>query len=630
MKIRHKLVFLVVIYISGIIIIALLSLYGWRRTAQIQDSVTMGVELQLKSREVQSLMKDIVFDLFVPEMYGHIRSLTYSPRSAVTLKQWQESVIAYNRIFNDFMISDHFPGKNEGLIRDQYYTALRMNTKAMSMLSHIEKILILINDEYASEENLYSAMMRDEALTPFFAELREASYYFKNSFESFMNHFIRSLNEEADRIQKNTYWFFLITTGCILLFSILFTLYLSKNLTLKLSLMEKAFRKVSYGDFSGKLSIISKDEFGAFSITFNELINDLKENVNNILNLTRDIGSFISDKSELSDLYNLVAGAVVQDTSADTAVLVKSEMNNSFQIVAVKGNQLSDKTMNQLLSIISNKVYRPNSLFTLNNTDIELSQSVIKSLLIVPLTVEGKNHGLLISVKTTSEDGFSDLGITRFSTFAEYVSLTLDNFFKYKELIERREAQYQALQSQVQPHFLYNILTVILGLNRKSDRAGIVATVTALKEMLRYIQSQNRWTSIEQECNFIKQYCSLQKIRFGDRFSYQIEFDEEAGNFQIPRLLLQPLLENSVIHGIEPLEKNGIVNLTCIGRRYRGEPGVIIHITDNGVGFDSSELKERSNVGIMNVEERLKLTFPESVLTITSKPGEGTVVKIEI
>ncbi|MCK5202163.1 MAG: hypothetical protein KAR21_27610, partial [Spirochaetales bacterium] len=64
----------------------MLSLYGWRRTEQIQQSVTTGVELQLKSREVQSLMKDIVFDLFVPEMYGHIRSLTYSPRSAVTLK----------------------------------------------------------------------------------------------------------------------------------------------------------------------------------------------------------------------------------------------------------------------------------------------------------------------------------------------------------------------------------------------------------------------------------------------------------------------------------------------------------------------------------------------------------------
>ena len=101
MKIKHKLVILIVIYISGIIFISLLSLYGWRRTEQIQQSVTMGVDLQLKSREVQSLMKDIIFDLFVPEMYGHIRSLTYSPRSAVTIKQLQEAVFEYNTIFNN-------------------------------------------------------------------------------------------------------------------------------------------------------------------------------------------------------------------------------------------------------------------------------------------------------------------------------------------------------------------------------------------------------------------------------------------------------------------------------------------------------------------------------------------------
>ncbi len=630
MKIKHKLVILIVIYISGIIFISLLSLYGWRRTEQIQQSVTMGVDLQLKSREVQSLMKDIIFDLFVPEMYGHIRSLTYSPRSAVTIKQLQEALIDYNTIFNNFMTQDSFLEGNKEIIRDQYFTAIRMNTRAMSMMDRIEDILIVIREQYHSEENLYSAMQKDEALIPFFTEIQEASYYFKNSFESFMNYFIKSLNDEAERIRTRIYLFFIVMTGLILSFSIIFTLYLSRDLTTKLTLMKGAFRNVSHGDFSKKLSINSNDEFGAFTVTFNELLNDLKENVNNILNLTRDIGSFISDKSDLIDLYNLVAAAVVQDTSADISVVLKYEITGKFQLVAVSGEALTEEDKIKLMSIVSDRVYRPNSLFTLNADNNEISESLFKSLLAAPLVVDGKNYGLLVSIKTRSNNEFSDLGITRFSTFTEYVSLTLDNYFKYKELIERREAQYQALQSQVQPHFLYNILTVILGLNRKDDRAGIIATVTALKDMLRYIQSQNRWTSIEQECRFIEQYCSLQKIRFGARFSYSIEFDEEAGSFQIPRLLLQPLLENSVIHGIEPMEKNGIVSLKCMGRRFRGETGVIISIEDNGVGFDSSKLKEQSNVGIMNVEERLKLTFPESALTFSSKPGKGTVVKIEI
>ncbi len=630
MKIRHKLVFLVVIYISGIITVALLSLYGWRRTAEIQVSVTKGVELQLQSREVQSLMKDIVFDLFVPEMYGHIRSLTYSPRSAVTITQWHDAVLEYNKIFNEFMVQQSFLESNQGIKRDQYFTAIRMNTRAMSMLDRIEDILKVVRDQYSSEQNLYGAMQKDEALIPFFAEIREASYYFKNSFESFMNYFIKSLNDEAARVRKDIYLLFLITTGLILGFSIIFTLYLSRDLTSKLRRMENAFRKVSYGDFSGKLNISSRDEFGDFTKTFNELLNDLKENVGNILNLTRDIGPFISDKSELIDLFNLVAGAVVQDTSADTAAVLISDVNGRLHLGAMKGAGFSESDMEYFLELVSGRVYRPNTHFILNDTDSEISGTIIRSLLAAPLIVEGKNYGLLVAVKTRTSEIFSDLGITRFVTFTEYVSLTLDNFFKYRELIERREAQYQALQSQVQPHFLYNILTVILGLNRKDDRAGIVKTVTALKEMLRYIQSRNRWTSVEQECHFIEQYCSLQKIRFGTRFDYSIEFDREAGSFQIPRLLLQPLLENSVIHGIEPLEENGFVSLKCISRRHRGEPGVVITIEDNGVGFDSSKLDEKSNIGILNVKERLYLTFPESLLSITSSPGAGTVVRIEI
>ncbi|MCK5673381.1 MAG: hypothetical protein KAH95_08385, partial [Spirochaetales bacterium] len=440
MKIRHKLVILIIIYISGIISIALLSLYGWQRTEQIQQSVTMGVELQLKSREVQSLMKDIIFDLFVPEMYGHIRSLTYSPRSAATIKQLQEAVFDYNTIFNNFMTQDNFLEGNKGLIRDQYFTAIRMNTRAMSMMSRIEDILIVIREQYHSEENLYSAMQKDEALIPFFAEIQEASYYFKNSFESFMNYFIKTLNEEAERVRQSIYLFFIIMTGLILTFSIIFTLYLSRDLTTKLTLMNGAFRNVSYGDFSKKLNINSNDEFGAFTVTFNELLNDLKENVNNILNLTRDIGSFISDKSELTDLYNLVAGAVVQDTSADIAAVLISENNGKFQFVACNGTALSEEEKDKLLDLVSNRVYRPNSLFTLNANDKELNDSIFKSLLAAPLMVEGKKYGLLVSIKTISKDRFSDLGVTRFSTFTEFVSLALDNFFKYKELIERREA----------------------------------------------------------------------------------------------------------------------------------------------------------------------------------------------
>ena len=128
----------------------------------------------------------------------------------------------------------------------------------------------------------------------------------------------------------------------------------------------------------------------------------------------------------------------------------------------------------------------------------------------------------------------------------------------------------------------------------------------------------------------MEQYCHLQKTRFGERFNYSIKVDEKARHFQIPRLLFQPLVENSIIHGIEPLEEGGLVEIIVCSTRVLGEKGIDLIIRDNGVGFDSENMDRRMNVGLLNVQQRLKIAFPESLFQITSKPGKGTEVKIEI
>ena len=201
---------------------------------------------------------------------------------------------------------------------------------------------------------------------------------------------------------------------------------------------------------------------------------------------------------------------------------------------------------------------------------------------------------------------------------------------KYKELIEKREAQYQALSSQVQPHFIYNVMSGILGLNSLGDSEGIKRTVEALKGMLRYIQSKNNWTSIEEEFEFLKQYLMLQKIRFGDRLDFEIVLDEQVRNLQIPRLLLQPLVENSVIHGIEPLEEGGLLKLKAVEVRRSGEKGADIVIEDNGLGFDASEFEKKVNIGLSNVRQRLQIAFPDGSFGLESKPGAGTRIELKI
>ncbi len=153
MKFRHKLLSLMMIYITGIVFVTGLTVYGWTKTSEIQNSVALGTALQVKSREVQSLMKDIVFDLFAPKIYGQLRSLTYSPRSAVTLRQWQNAVFEYKKIFREFMEMNFFLNSEDEFIQDQYLTALTMNDQAMNMLTRMEEILVIMREEYRSAEN---------------------------------------------------------------------------------------------------------------------------------------------------------------------------------------------------------------------------------------------------------------------------------------------------------------------------------------------------------------------------------------------------------------------------------------------------------------------------------------------
>lgn len=630
MKIRHKLIILMLFYIIGFSTVAFMSIQSRIKAEEIQNSINLGADLQLKSREVQSHMKDIVFNLFAPKMYNQLRSLTFSPRSAVTIKQFQKSVLLYNQTFDRFMKLDHFFREDNNLIRDQYFTAITMNERAMEMLSSMEVTLIILRSQYRTVNNLYNAMQKEESLNPFFNEFQETSYYFKNSFESFMNYFINSIREEGIRIQKRMDLIFILTSVLILIISLTFTLLLSRDLVGKLKKVETSFRMVSKGNFSFKVDIHSKDEFGTLAETFNELVIDLKENVNSILNLTKDIGSFISDRSDVDELYDLVAVAIIQDTAADAVLILRSEKDGSFNKVAHKGKTLSDLEETKITQYITMQITPHNRQIYIRDASKELELNEINSVLAVPLMVGGKSFGYLISIKRTAGEYFSDLGFTRLATFAEFASLTIDNYFKYQELIERRDAKYQALQSQVQPHFLYNVLGVILGLNRIGETEKITETVSALKDMLRYIQSQNNWTSLEEECKFIEQYCLLQKIRFGDRISYTITVDDNARNFQIPRLILQPLIENSIIHGLEPLEKGGELIIKCESTRIRGEKGITVYIRDNGIGFDSENMDRKMNVGLLNVGQRLKIVYPDSIFSIKSQINKGTTVRIEI
>ncbi|MFD0716039.1 sensor histidine kinase [Paenibacillus sp. GCM10027626] len=201
---------------------------------------------------------------------------------------------------------------------------------------------------------------------------------------------------------------------------------------------------------------------------------------------------------------------------------------------------------------------------------------------------------------------------------------------EYKATLAQRNAEYRALQSQIQPHFLYNTLNGFIGLNRIGEKKQLEEAILSLSGMLRYILEENQWTDIKHEFLFLTKYAVLQQLRFQDKLTIVINHDDHVADFGIPKLLFQPILENAIIHGIEPDDKDNEIQVLAFEAVRHGEAFVCIEIRDDGVGFDTLAQPPQSHIGISNVRARLQLVYPDAVLNVQSIPGSGTRVIIMI
>ncbi len=646
MRIRSKLILLSIIFILGMFSMIGLAVRTWRQMEQVNSYIEQGVELQVKSRDVQSLMKDMVFDLFVPKLYGQLRSFTYSPRSIVTIRQWKESVYEYKDAFREFSQARESLGIEDPELLDQFDTAETMHEKAMIRLEQLDSLVTMIKGQLGQldDDRRYNEILGEDTFIPFFEEFRDTSYYFVNSFESFMNYFLNEFRLYAVDIRNRIFIIFLVLAAAITILGILSSLLISRDFLWKIKHVEEVFRGVSRGDFSTKMHINSHDEFGYLSNQFNELTSDLKQNVDNILMLTRDLGNSISERTSLDELLNIVVRTIVNEQTADGAAVY-------LQGIVETPSGENELSLKSFIGYVGEYGEGPDELFR-NAAEIVrqdrrllirtpegvaaegksvLDSDHYSSLLAVPLHAEGQMIGVIVMVKRAGHAPFTDLGVTRLSTFGEYAGLLLDNHFKYLELIGKGEAEYLALQSQVQPHFIYNILNGFIGLNRLQARDELEQAIIQLKDMLRYTQDASGWTTLEEELHFVGNYCELQRMRFEDRLTYTLEYDERAAKTCIPRLILQPLVENAVIHGIEPAEgKSRLLQVRAFYTLESDDRLLTISVRDNGVGFDLDSLKEREHIGIGNVRKRLLYTFPHARFSVHSKPGEGTEVRISI
>lgn len=213
---------------------------------------------------------------------------------------------------------------------------------------------------------------------------------------------------------------------------------------------------------------------------------------------------------------------------------------------------------------------------------------------------------------------------------------------EYTSQIARRSAQLQALQSQINPHFLYNTLQVIGGLALRKNAPEIYSVTTALGDILRYsLNFTDETVSLAEELHYFESYLSIQKQRFGDKLHISIAVPGEIAAAPVPKLILQPILENSFQHGLPDKKACWDISIEAVRRDGRLE----ITVSDNGVGIPQEKLAElretlrtanygglRSgrHIGLANVNMRIRLRDggdPFGV-DIQSVEGEGTVVTL--
>ena len=192
---------------------------------------------------------------------------------------------------------------------------------------------------------------------------------------------------------------------------------------------------------------------------------------------------------------------------------------------------------------------------------------------------------------------------------------------------ELAEAELRALRAQINPHFLFNTLNSIAALIGENPAAADDLT-TRLAEVFRYAlrASEREHSRLADELAFLRSYLEIERTRFGDRLEVEESIEPGLNSALVPSLLLQPVVENAVRHGISPRPEGGTLRLTA--RREAGE--LAIEIWDDGPGMNGGEPASGTGFGLHSVRERLRAAGLPDALDIESAPGRGTRVRIRL
>ena len=210
---------------------------------------------------------------------------------------------------------------------------------------------------------------------------------------------------------------------------------------------------------------------------------------------------------------------------------------------------------------------------------------------------------------------------------------------EYKAL----QAEYGALQARVNPHFIFNAMESLNAVAKLNGQDTIASICTSLGRLMRVAINRRKSTvTLKEELSYVSDYLEVQKFMMEDRLEVFFDVEPQAEEYQVPSLLLQPLVENAVIHGVENLSEGAVIFVSSdLIAGPKGEAAVVIQIADNGAGMDEETLKRycdfsvsaeedsSSHFGLVSVEKRIKILYGQEYgITVSSQVGKGTVVKV--
>lgn len=383
--------------------------------------------------------------------------------------------------------------------------------------------------------------------------------------------------------------------------------------------IESLFQAVSdvENNTSGTLYVINEDGRIVFSAQRDALNKTLSELFN-----------------DRSDIFQLISPGVYN--GENDSYIVGSEYIPALKASIVSVQSLSDirdelkmYTTRMIITLIAACAFM---ILLVSFASFSIMKRLRKLGMAMKLVEEGDYS---ISVDPGKNDEFGQL-ITAFNGMIAKINELINNV--YRAQIREKEAQLRALEAQINPHFLYNTLTSIAAVAKSNGDMDSYRMALSLGKFYRLgISKKTELITVSDELEYLKMYLTIQNIRFKNRVNYLFEIEEQYLDCKLIRNLLQPLVENSISHGLMDSKEGGTITVRLTG----DEQNLLFEVRDNGIGMDSGVLKRlnegnfdydaKSGYGLKNVNDRLQLYYgTEYRLSAISRRNEGTSIFVRV